>query len=472
MDLEGETAPRVFDGPDQPAEPEALRRLVEGVRGVDLAAPPVVLPDFHHKRDMEMPSSITVATRDAVRPIFTSSSVNCGMALLAFDMEVPDRRAIESFYGSVLERYPHPPGRRKELSGGDVLAAATRGAEFAFDHWGLDEEELERIEESGRVDLEPFGGAGDVRSTLPRMIVQLSRLRFGTIGPSNHFLELQVVEEVMDRGAAARLGVRRGQVTLQYHAGGGVLAGQVGRLFGRRKKASRAVRAQMALQRPLHHLGSARSVSQARRRLELYFAGGPPSVSLSEPEGRRLMLANAAAMNYGFAFRVATYANLREMARRAFGPSESRLIVDSPHNSIYVEDVAGERAVVHRHNSCRAYPGWKMRQGTAFGDVGQALLLPGTNRTSSYLCVASGGAERALFSACHGAGTVIEEFERGGRSGPHPEGHRTLRFRYSGDAPTEVPHLDDRGVDSALGVLVGSDIVRPVARMRPIAVLT
>ena len=41
-----------------------------------------------------------------------------------------------------------------------------------------------------------------------------------------------------------------------------------------------------------------------------------------------------------------------------------------------------------------------------------------------------------------------------------------------GAAPAEVPQLDDRGVNEALGILTGYDLVRPVARMRPFAVLS
>ena len=40
---------------------------------------------------------------------------------------------------------------------------------------------------------------------------------------------------------------------------------------------------------------------------------------------------------------------------------------------------------------------------------------PGTHRTSSYLCVAGGSAD-ALYSACHGAGTVVTDFARRGIS--------------------------------------------------------
>ena len=91
------------------------------------------------------------------------------------------------------------------------------------------------------------------------------------------------------------------------------------------------------------------------------------------------MLANAAAMNYGFAFRIATYIALRKIPTDVFGgPSPAAFVVDSPHNSIYEEPlVGGESAVVHRHNSCRAYPAELMPAGTVFGKTGLALLLPG-----------------------------------------------------------------------------------------------
>jgi len=47
-----------------------------------------------------------------------------------------------------------------------------------------------------------------------------------------------------------------------------------------------------------------------------------------------------------------------------------------------------------------------------------------------------------------------------------------LRFRYSGEAPVVVPQFDDRAVDEAMSILVGHGIIRPVARLRPFAVLT
>jgi RNA-splicing ligase RtcB len=187
------------------------------------------------------------------------------------------------------------------------------------------------------------------------------------------------------------------------------------------------------------------------------------------------MLANAAAMNYGFAFRTATYAALNRIAAQVFGGPGGRLVVDSPHNSIYEEAVPGgkpgETAVVHRHNACRAYPAELSPPGTVFARTGQAVLLPGTHRTSSYLAVAGDRAADSLHSACHGAGTVVSDMVDRGLSDTDPQHRSTRRYRYDDSAPSSAIHFDDNGVNAALDVLVRNGLVRPVARMRPIAVL-
>ena len=467
--------PRVFDGPTLPADPRVLSELAHQVDGVDLAAPPVVLPDFHHKSKMELPSSVAVATVDTIRPTLTSASVNCGMALLTLDTERPGEAGIVEFYRRVRERYPYPTRNLRELSAREVRRAAVDGSRFAAERFEVDAEELTRIEEFGRLDLDRHGGQERLLRELPDLAFQLARLRFGTVGPSNHFVELQMVEEVFDTAAAEALGVRAGQVTLQYHAGGGVLTGEIGALFGRRRHYPKQLRMAMAVQKPLYHLATSRSRQQLRERLALYFSGGCPPVARDSVEGQRLMLANAAAMNYGFAFRTATYAALKKLAADVFGAHGARLVVDSPHNSIYEEPLAGDlngrTAVVHRHNSCRAYPAEMSPPGTVFATTGQAVLLPGTNRTSSYLAVAGPQAAQSLYSACHGAGTLVADFAEKGLSSHHPDRHETLRFRYTDAAPARVAHLDDNGVNAALNVLVDNGLVRPVARLRPFAVL-
>jgi tRNA-splicing ligase RtcB len=464
--------PRIFDSDDHPVRLDSLALLNRGLRDADdLAGAPAVLPDFYHKRLMEMPSSIAVATRETIRPIFTSAALNCGMALVGLDIDkAPHETAVRHFYDAVRASYPYPPNYKPVLSASEVVRCAVEGAGFAVDRYGLDPAELDRIEEGGRLGVEAFGGPSRIRRELSWMATHLSRIRFGTVGPSTHFVELQKVEEVFDPEVASKLGLRLGQITLQYHGGDGVLNIQMGARFGRRLAGSRPLRAVMAVQKPLYQLASVRSSRQLRDRLRLYFSGGCPPVPRDSEEGERLMLANAVAMNYGFAYRQATYATLRALARKSFGAGMS-LIVDSPHNTIYDEQIDGAPAVVHRHNSARAFPASRMQGHPAFAETGMPLLLPGTNRTSSYICVAAEGAHQSLFSASHGTGSIISDFEKRGLSGQDPQGHTTLRFGYQDRSATFVPHLDDNGVNEGLRIMSSNHLVRPVARLRPFAVL-
>src|ERR1019366_7479183 len=203
----------VFDSAAAPADEQLIDRLGEGTEGTDLAAPPVVLPDFCHKTKSEMPSSIAVATQGAIRPTLTDAALNCGMALIALDVERPSPAAVTDFYRQVAERVPSPPNWRRDLSAAEGLRAAAEGADFAAERYELGDAALDRIEGRGRLDIEALGGTRQAKKDLPWIVVQMGRLRFGTIGPSTHFLELQEVEGVLVPAAADRLGIHAGQVT-------------------------------------------------------------------------------------------------------------------------------------------------------------------------------------------------------------------------------------------------------------------
>ena len=182
------------------------------------------------------------------------------------------------------------------------------------------------------------------------------------------------------------------------------------------------------------------------------------------------MLANAAATNYGFAFRWPRTPPSNgspcppSVART--GPPRRRLAAQL----VYEEDVDGETALVHRHNSCRAFPAndagrdrvRPRRAGAAAPGHRPDLVLPGgggPRRRVEPLLGLSRGGHRDQRLRCSG---VVWR---------RPPERSTLEFGYSGAAPTPVRHLDDNGVNAALEVLVRNGLVTPVARMRPIAVL-
>ncbi len=200
-----------------------------------------------------MPSSIAVATRDTIRPTLTSAAVNCGMALMAFDADAAVRTAaITEFFTRVRERLPEPAGNRRDLTAAEVAALRARGRALRR---GPVRHRRGRPRSTSRKAAawtsSTWAASSRARRQLPRLLVELSRIRFGIIGASNHFIELQRVEEIYDEDAARRLGIAEGQLTLQYHGGGGILTGAIGRLFGRREDYPRKHRAMMAFQKPL-----------------------------------------------------------------------------------------------------------------------------------------------------------------------------------------------------------------------------
>ena len=201
-------------------------------------------------------------------------------------------------------------------------------------------------------------------------------------------------------------------------------------LFGRRKRYPRPVRIQMAVQKPLYHFGRARSLGELRQRKALYFSRDYPPVDRDGAEGERLLLANAMAMNYGFAFRLSTYASLQQLFRRDVrAERETKLIVDSPHNSIYEEETRTER---RRSSTDTTRLGPTPQRGCRItrssGRSGSRCFFrvrTGPPRTS-----ASPARRRqaSLYSAPHGAGANIEPFVRRGLSQTDPHGQSHVSF--------------------------------------------
>src|SRR2546429_8599907 len=76
------------------------------------------------------------------------------------------------------------------------------------------------LESEGRI-------AGADPSAVAAQALDRGRRQLGTLGSGNHFLEIQVVDEIFDERRASDLGVRSGQVTVMIHTGSRGLGHQV-----------------------------------------------------------------------------------------------------------------------------------------------------------------------------------------------------------------------------------------------------
>ena len=428
---------RVFDSQDLPADQDALTAL-RPRHGRQR-------PGAHRRRAAGLPPQAEAG--DAVQHRGAPRAARSGRRspaprstaawrCIALDSDRPARRRDRaSSTARVRERYPYPPSNRRELSHRGGACGPRRRRRRVRRRPVRRGRRRARADRGGRPGRpEPVGRRrAAARASCPGWRSQLARLRFGTVGPSNHFVELQAVEEMLDPEAAERARRPRGPADPPVPR--------------RRRRAHRRdrppvrppqdyprqLRAAMAVQKPLFHLATARSL---RRSCASGWRCTSPTAArrstLDSDEGQRLMLANAAAMNYGFAFRMATYAALRALAAETFGGAPGRLVVDSPHNSIYEEDVDGEPGGRAPAQLLPGLPGRADAAGHRFAQTGQAVLLPGH---APHLVLPRGrratGAQRSLHSACHGAGTVVDQFAERGLSRSDPARRRTLRYRYS-----------------------------------------
>jgi len=464
---------RLFAGRRLPPTAEEIAGLVR-VAQLDEVVEVVALPDLHLKPQLESPSSTAVATRDAIVLGLSSPSPGCGMALALTPLgeaEVTPSRLDRLF--DHLARRLTPDRDAPSLSPGELEAVLLRGAAAAVERFDLDPALLEAVEGQGDALawVAPDAGDEDVLVTIPPDFLPLAAREFGMIGRGNHFFEVQVVEELLEPTVAARWGVQRGQVVAMYHADSGHLGAYLGRLYAHRRKNTWAGRLREWRYKAAFHRARAHSPGELWRRGHYYFVPRRfTPIPTDGPEAQECLRALAAATNYAFANRIAVLAVLRDALQAVWGDQMSppTLLCDVTHNGIRPEPMNGERLWVHRHNASRALPpGHPHLAGGPFAETGQPLLLPGTNRTGSYLCVAQSGVAHSLYSVDHGAGRSAVRL---GREEPH-NGHVTRLYHYRQGFVSALPHISNTGVDEVLAILRRADLAQPVARLRPLAVL-
>ena len=162
----------------------------------------------------------------------------------------------------------------------------------------------------------------------------------GTLGSGNHFLEVQVVDRVLDEEAAAVMGLREGQITVLIHSGSRGLGYQVcddylAAFRGAPKKYGFTLPDPQLACAPVH-----------------------------SPEGQAYLGAMRAAANYAWCNRQLLIHQAREIFAEVFGvPWETlgmELVYDVAHNIAKFEqhDVGGtsKRVCVHRKGATRAFP--------------------------------------------------------------------------------------------------------------------
>ncbi len=438
---------------------DALYQVINVATLPGIVGRSIAMPDIHHGYGFAIGA---VAAFDAdegvISPGGVGYDINCGVRLMRTDLSVEDvRPRISKLINTMFNNVPCGVGEggRLKLADHELEEVLEQGARWVVSQgYGWDEDP-QFMEENGGI----AGADADLVSPEAR---KRGRGQLGTLGAGNHFLEIQRVDTIYDREAAAAFGVTAvGQVMIMIHTG------------------SRGLGHQIATD----YLGEMR---KANKKYQIPLVDPQLSCApASSPEGQKYFKAMKCGANFAWANRQLIMHWVRESFEAVLGRKSidmgMHLVYDIAHNMAKLEthEVAGKprRLYVHRKGATRAFGPGHADIPEPYRAVGQPVLIPGDMGTASFLLRGTQTAmEQTFGSTCHGAGRrlsrhasvrqyrstdVIAALERDGIY---------LKAKSKRVVAEEAPGAY-KNVDEVVQVCHDSGISRLVARLTPLGVV-
>ena len=284
----------------------------------------------------------------------------------------------------------------------------------------------------------------------------------GTLGSGNHFLEVQVVDRVLDPIAAGVMGLREGQITVLIHSGSRGLGYQVCD----------------------DHLAMFRGAPQ-----RYGFTLPDPQLACApvrSPEGAAYLAAMRSAANYAWCNRQLLAHQARTVFAQVFDKSWEDLgldmVYDVAHNIAKFEDhqvAPGDirNVCVHRKGATRAFPPGHPEIPDAYQAIGQPVIIPGSMGTASWVLAGLPGSMSESFgTTCHGAGRVMSRtaavrLAAGRRIDLELDAIGIIARARGFKGLAEEQPAAYKDVDQVVEVVDKAGISKKVARLRPVGVI-
>ena len=436
----------------------AVRQLVNASRLPGVCRV-LALPDVH--AGYGLPVGGVMATRVAggvISPGAVGVDINCGVRLLATNLtasavaEINTRQKLLAAF-----RREIPAGKGREgvlsLSKRDFHRLLHNGPGLLVERgWG-EKRDVQVTEEEGTLP-----GAEPAR--IPAELLEYGRKQLGSLGSGNHFVELQVVEEVFSVEPAKLFRLFPGQVVVMVHSGSRRMGNGTALHFV--KKVCRPAMKKYGIE--LSHQDLA-------------------CVPWGTPEAESYWGAMAACANYAWANRQVLMEKVRRVLREVLsGTLETWTVYDVAHNIAKIEEFGEEKLIVHRKGATRALPAGDRRVPLEYRQAGQPALIPGSMGTRSWVVIGTPGVRQTLNSVNHGAGRVMSRKKAlGGKKNAGlitreefyaaTEGKGIMVASGTGsDLRDEAPGAY-KDSDEVLRTMVLAGLVRPVAALKPLVVL-
>jgi len=442
----------------QAGEDQALQQVVNVAYLPGIVKWSIAMPDIHWGYGFPIGG---VAATDpeqggVVSPGGVGYDINCGVRLATTRLEESDvREKIRDLVNQLFRDVPTGVGASgaiHKLKPGEEKEVLRHGSKWALQHGYATEDDVDCTEERGCL-------AGADPDAVSEHAMARGADQVGTLGSGNHFLEVQLVDEVYDASAAEVMGLHKGQITLMIHCG------------------SRGFGHQVCDDSLKRMSGGAKEFNLPDRQLAC--------ATVNSHAGQQYLAAMACAANYAWANRQCILHLTRRAFQKALSISESALgmtlVYDVCHNIAKLEDHevdgATRRLCVHRKGATRAFPAGHPDIPARYKSIGQPVLIPGDMGRCSFVCVGQPPAMTETFgSTAHGAGRVMsrtEAIRRGkGRHIDRELAERGIIVRAQGrETLAEEMSEAYKDVSHVVQVMHDAGVAKKVVRLRPLGVI-
>lgn len=439
---------------DKAVEQVANVAFLPGIVRASLA-----MPDIHWGYGFSIGgvAATDIENGGVISPAGVGYDINCGVRMLKTSLQLDEiKQKLNDLVYALFSDIPSGVGSKGDIrvSGREEKEILIDGAQWAVKKGYGIEEDLECTEEYGAIQ-------GADPAAVSERAYERGKAQSGTLGSGNHFLEIQVIDQLYDRQACDTLGLTMGQVTIMIHSGSRGLGYQVCDDYTK----------------SMIHCLQKYSINVPDRQL----ACAP----VSSPEGKAYLGAMKCAANYAWANRQCLMHLTRLTFERVLGAPWQKLglqlIYDVAHNIAKIEkhtvDGQEKKLCVHRKGATRAFGPGHPALPPRYKEIGQPVIIPGDMGRNSYLLVGTDKAMEETFgSTCHGAGRVksrtaaartinaqqlLKELEAKGI---------IVKASGRGTIVEEAPQAY-KDVNDVVDVVHNAGISKRVCRMRPLGVI-
>lgn len=391
-----------------------------------------------------------------VSPGGVGFDINCGIRLMKTNFQYEDiKDKIKDLVYALFSNVPAGVGSKGDIrvSPKEEKEILVKGSKWAIAKGYGTQNDLDCTEENGAIQ-------GTDPDAVSERAYERGKAQSGTLGSGNHFLEVQVIDQLYDADLCDEFNLNLGQVTVMIHSGSRGFGYQVCEDYVK----------------GMIHCLQKYNINVPDRQL----ACAP----VESAEAKQYLSAMRCAANYAWANRQCLMHLTRLSFEKVFNMSWQKmgmeLVYDVAHNIAkiekYVINGKEKNLCVHRKGATRAFPPGHPALPEKYKKTGQPVIIPGDMGRNSYLLVGTEKAVETFYSTCHGAGRVksrtasarttnlnvlLKELESKGIM---------VKASGRGTIVEEAPSAY-KDVNDVVNVVHNAGISKRVCRMRPIGVI-